>query len=452
MLIYTKAPLFLWAEVVATACYTQNRSIVRLRHGKTPYELLHDKLPDLSFFHVFGALCYPTNDSENLGKLQPKADIGIFIGYAPTKKAFRIYNRRTRRIIETIHIDFDELTVIASKHNSSGSVLHEMTLVTISSGLIPNPPPSTPFIPPSRSDWDLLFQPLFDELLTPPPSVDCPTPEVIAPIAEVVTSERTCELKTYKDALTQSCWIEEMQEELNEFERLEVRELVPRPDKVMVISLKWIIQDSKPDLTFAVACVEAYADADHAGYQDTTRSTSGTIMDTTKGTSKGAGMMLLLVAPENHLKIGKCNQRLSPTLKSNEPTIQVELDALKLTPFYNAFEVSADVPKNFTCKNMLKICPKLLCQKFEDPPFEEEILSFIRDLRHTGEIKIGCGREYDEQDDDNQDDDDQEHDGQEDEEQGDVNNQTDSDNDGDDFVHPKLSTHDEMIKKKRIQI
>ncbi|GKD07640.1 retrovirus-related pol polyprotein from transposon TNT 1-94, partial [Tanacetum coccineum] len=66
MLIYAKTPLFLWAEAVATACYTQNRSIIHLRHGKTPYELLHDKLPDLSFFLVFGTLCYPTNDSENL--------------------------------------------------------------------------------------------------------------------------------------------------------------------------------------------------------------------------------------------------------------------------------------------------------------------------------------------------------------------------------------------------
>ncbi|GJV21214.1 integrase, catalytic region, zinc finger, CCHC-type containing protein [Tanacetum coccineum] len=176
--------LFLWAEVVATACYTQNRSIIRLRHGKTPYELLHDKLPDLSFFHVFGALCYPTNDSENLGKLQPKADIGIFIGYAPTKKAFQIYNRRTRRIIETIHVDFDKLTAMASEHSSSGPALHEMTPATISSGLVPNPPPSTPFVPPSRTDWDMLFQPLFDELLNPPPSVDHPAPEVVAPIDE----------------------------------------------------------------------------------------------------------------------------------------------------------------------------------------------------------------------------------------------------------------------------
>nr|GEY36593.1 retrovirus-related Pol polyprotein from transposon TNT 1-94 [Tanacetum cinerariifolium] len=118
MLIYAQAPLFLWAKAVPNTCFTQNRSIIRLRHGKTPYELLHSKLPDLSFFHVFGALCYPTNDNENLGKLQPKADIGIFIVYAPTKKAFRIYNRRTRRIFETIHVDFDELMAMASKQSS----------------------------------------------------------------------------------------------------------------------------------------------------------------------------------------------------------------------------------------------------------------------------------------------------------------------------------------------
>nr|GEU72630.1 integrase, catalytic region, zinc finger, CCHC-type, peptidase aspartic, catalytic [Tanacetum cinerariifolium] len=163
MLIYAKALLFLWAEAVATACYTQNRSIVCLRHDKTPYELLHDKLSDLSFFHVFGALCYPTNDSENLGKLQPKANTGIFIGNAPTKKAFRIYNRCTRRIIETIHVDFNELTAMASEHSSSGPALHEMTPVTISSGLMPNLNSSTP--------------------------VDHTAPEVIALIAEVVAPE-----------------------------------------------------------------------------------------------------------------------------------------------------------------------------------------------------------------------------------------------------------------------
>ncbi|GKE01469.1 hypothetical protein Tco_1389452, partial [Tanacetum coccineum] len=82
--------------------------------------------------------------------------------------------------------DFDELTAMAFKHSSSGPALHEMTPATLSLGLVPNPPPSTPFVPPSRTDWDILFQPMFDELLTPLPSVDLPAPEVIAPLDEVV--------------------------------------------------------------------------------------------------------------------------------------------------------------------------------------------------------------------------------------------------------------------------
>ncbi|GJX83556.1 retrovirus-related pol polyprotein from transposon TNT 1-94 [Tanacetum coccineum] len=109
MLIFSKAPMFLWAEAVATACYTQNRSLIHTRHNKIPYELVHDKKPDLTFLRVFGALCYHTNDSEDLTKLQPTANIGIFVGYAPSKKGYRIYNKRTRRIIETIHVQFDEL-------------------------------------------------------------------------------------------------------------------------------------------------------------------------------------------------------------------------------------------------------------------------------------------------------------------------------------------------------
>nr|GFC35394.1 integrase, catalytic region, zinc finger, CCHC-type, peptidase aspartic, catalytic [Tanacetum cinerariifolium] len=90
--------------------------------------------------------------NENVGKLQPKADIGIFIGYAPSKKAFRIYNRRTKRIVETIHVDFDELTAMASEQSSSGPALNEMTPGTISSGLMQKSSPSTSYVPPSRND------------------------------------------------------------------------------------------------------------------------------------------------------------------------------------------------------------------------------------------------------------------------------------------------------------
>ncbi|GJW68439.1 retrovirus-related pol polyprotein from transposon TNT 1-94 [Tanacetum coccineum] len=108
------------SEAVVTACYTQNRSLIRKRQNNTPYELLHDKKPDLTYFHVFGALCYPANGCEDLangyedlGKLKPKADSGIFVEYAPTKKACRIYNMQTRLIMETMHVEFDELTAMA---------------------------------------------------------------------------------------------------------------------------------------------------------------------------------------------------------------------------------------------------------------------------------------------------------------------------------------------------
>ncbi|GKA50137.1 putative ribonuclease H-like domain-containing protein [Tanacetum coccineum] len=283
MLIYAKAPLFLWAEAVATACYTQNRYIIRLRHDKTPYELLHDKLPDLSFFHVFGALCYPTNDNENLGKLQPKADI-----------------------------DFDELTAMASEHSSLEPALHEMTPATIIAPITRihhwSPPttvdqdaPSTynsqttpetqspiisnnveeenhdldvahmnndPFfhisIPENDSKASSSLNVIPTIVHTAAPNSehvtkwtkDHPLDNIISELERPVSTRlqlheqalfcyydaflTSVEPKTYKDALTQSVGIKINAEELNEFERLEVWELVPRPDKVMVITLKWI--------------------------------------------------------------------------------------------------------------------------------------------------------------------------------------------------------------------
>nr|GFD12514.1 retrovirus-related Pol polyprotein from transposon TNT 1-94 [Tanacetum cinerariifolium] len=90
MLIFSRAPLFLWAEVIATACFTQNRSIIHRRFNKTPYELVNGRKLDISFLHVFRALCYPKNDHEDIRKLGAKGDIGFFIGseldltYAPS--------------------------------------------------------------------------------------------------------------------------------------------------------------------------------------------------------------------------------------------------------------------------------------------------------------------------------------------------------------------------------
>ncbi|GJW44454.1 retrovirus-related pol polyprotein from transposon TNT 1-94 [Tanacetum coccineum] len=171
------------AEAINTACYTQNCSILRRRKNKTLYELMQDKKPDLSFFYVFGALCYPTNDNDDLGKLDAKADIGIFVGYAPAKRAFRIYNKRTQKIIETVHVTFDELIIMDFEQFSSGPRLHSMTPATSSSGLVPNTVSQQPCIPPNRYEWDYLFQPIFDEYFTPSAIVVPPIQEVAAPRA-----------------------------------------------------------------------------------------------------------------------------------------------------------------------------------------------------------------------------------------------------------------------------
>nr|GEW86155.1 integrase, catalytic region, zinc finger, CCHC-type, peptidase aspartic, catalytic [Tanacetum cinerariifolium] len=131
-------------EAVTIDCYTQNQSLIHTHHNKTPYKLMHVKKPDLTFFCIFGALCYPTNDTEDLGKLQPTADIGIFIGNAPSRKGYRIYNKRTRRIMETIHIQFDELSELMA------------------------PVQLTPYVPLINKEPEILFQPTVDEYLEPP--------------------------------------------------------------------------------------------------------------------------------------------------------------------------------------------------------------------------------------------------------------------------------------------
>nr|GEV99064.1 retrovirus-related Pol polyprotein from transposon TNT 1-94 [Tanacetum cinerariifolium] len=335
------SPICLLSKDSKTKSWLWHQRLFYLNFGATNHLVRHGLVRGLSKlkFEKDNLCSAFAMEKTRLGKLQPKADIGIFIGYAPIKKAFQIYNRRTKQIIEIIHVDFDELTSMASEHSSLEPALHGMTPAKNSSRLVPNPPLSTLFVPPTRTDWDPLFQPMFDELLNPSHSIDPLAPEVIALIAKVVAPELTAstgspfsttvdqdapspsnsqtsletqspvisnnveeenhhldvahmnndpffgisipentkdlpldniigelkrpistrlqfyekalfcyydaflssvEPKTYKDALTQACWIKAMQEELNEFKRIKVWEIVPRPDKVMVITLKWI--------------------------------------------------------------------------------------------------------------------------------------------------------------------------------------------------------------------
>nr|GEX05054.1 retrovirus-related Pol polyprotein from transposon TNT 1-94 [Tanacetum cinerariifolium] len=129
MLTFANLQLFLWAETIATACFTQNRSIIHKHFDKTPYELMNKRKPNIKFFRVFGCRCYLLNDYEDVGKLKAKGDIGVFIGYSKESVAFIIYNKRTRKIHESVNVNFDEISEMASKQFSLElglSNLHEM--------------------------------------------------------------------------------------------------------------------------------------------------------------------------------------------------------------------------------------------------------------------------------------------------------------------------------------
>ncbi|GJT00034.1 retrovirus-related pol polyprotein from transposon TNT 1-94 [Tanacetum coccineum] len=147
MLIFSHAPLFLWAEAIATA------------------------KPDISFLHVFGALCYPKNDREDIRKLGAKGDISFFIGYSANSCAYRVYNRRTKKIMETMNVTFDELfhdeafeTKAVSKPGLQG-----MTSGQISSGLDLTYAPSTiTSEKPSEHELDFMFEAMYDDFMDIP--------------------------------------------------------------------------------------------------------------------------------------------------------------------------------------------------------------------------------------------------------------------------------------------
>ncbi|GJS81578.1 putative ribonuclease H-like domain-containing protein [Tanacetum coccineum] len=284
MLIFSKAPMFLWAKAIATA--------------------------------FFNALCSPINDSEDLGKLQPTADIGIFVDYAPSRKGYRIYNKRTRRIMETIHVQFDELTepmapvqlepprverpvppasavqvpVISvgtpssttidqdapsTSHSPSSSALQSMSShqgVATGSTIIEDNPfahaCNDPFVnvfalePSSKASSSGDVSSAESIHVTQPHhhfrkwSKDHPLKNVIGnpsrPVStrkQLTTDALWClynfvlskvEPKNFKSVVTEDCWFQAMQDEIYKFYRLQIWELVPRPDCVMIIALKWI--------------------------------------------------------------------------------------------------------------------------------------------------------------------------------------------------------------------
>nr|GEU34571.1 retrovirus-related Pol polyprotein from transposon TNT 1-94 [Tanacetum cinerariifolium] len=176
MLIFSRVSLFLCAEAIAIACFTQNRSIIHRRFNKTPYKLINGRKLDISFLYVFRALCYPKNDREDIRKLGAKGDIGFFIGYSADSCAYRIYNRRTKKIIETMNVSFDELSAMAFEQRCLKPRLQSMTSGQISPRLDLTYAPSTITTQqPFAGKLGLLFEAMYDDYIGGQPSATART-------------------------------------------------------------------------------------------------------------------------------------------------------------------------------------------------------------------------------------------------------------------------------------
>nr|GEU88517.1 hypothetical protein [Tanacetum cinerariifolium] len=289
---------------IATACFTQNHSIIHCRFNKTPYELINDRKPDISFLHVFGALCYLKNDREDIGKLGEKSDIGFFIGYSADSCTYRVFNQRTKKIIETMNVSFDELSAMAFEQRSELDLLFEAMYDDYIGGQPSSDPQTVSDAQAHLQQGNQIFQPetvvdnvpnaMFDAntfvnpFATPSTSaaesassqyVDPsnmhtfyqpypyefqwtkhhPLEQVIRePSRPILTRNQlrsdgdmcmyaltmsTMEPKNVKEAMTYPAWIESMQEEHLQFKRFNVWVLVPAPDNITPLTLKWLFKN-----------------------------------------------------------------------------------------------------------------------------------------------------------------------------------------------------------------
>nr|GEU66247.1 hypothetical protein [Tanacetum cinerariifolium] len=315
MLSASKLPLFFWADAIATACYTQNRSIIIPTHDKTAYHIINDRKPLIKHLYIFGCIFYLTRDGENLDKMKEKRDLCILVGYSTQSKGYHVYNKRTRLIVKSIHIRFDEIKEMSktSVANDTSSLIPQQKKALDSDNSVPVPQlqnvsSSADAHVPSQQELDLLFGPLYDEFLTaekehlqddefPNPfctsvqelvessshnignsnvhtfnqpqvseyrwTKDHPLEQVhgnpskpVQTRRQLATDPEMCmfaltvsitEPKNIKEAMADSAWIEAMQEELHQFDRLQVWELVDKPFGKTVIRLKWLWKNKKDE-------------------------------------------------------------------------------------------------------------------------------------------------------------------------------------------------------------
>ena len=296
MVVHAGLPLSFWAEAVNTACYTQNRSILHQRLHKTPYELLKGRAPDISYFHVFGCVCFILNQRDKRTKFDSKSDEGIFLGYSAVSKAYRVFNSSRQTIEESAHVKFNEDDFPHSPTDHPACILTELTQCPSDPPTHVNPeneihepyvetpevplqatlvdtevhastPPSTPEAPELSNDSHDVSNP--DPLISetdpesPLSSNDTnlrahrnhPLDQIIGDIRAGIKTRASSNFCLFVNfvskilperihaAILDADWIKAMQEELNEFKRHNVWTLVPRPKDRTIIGTRWVYRN-----------------------------------------------------------------------------------------------------------------------------------------------------------------------------------------------------------------
>ncbi|GJZ91286.1 retrovirus-related pol polyprotein from transposon TNT 1-94 [Tanacetum coccineum] len=257
MLIFLKTPEFLWVEAIATACFTQNRSILHTRYNKSDYKLIRGRKPNIQYFHVFGSLCYPTNDRDDLGKMKPKADIDPVLTPRIFKIHWKIYNQYRQKtdldnLFGPLYEEYyatstPEVSDISAANTldnedtpSSSSIVveeDEAPQIVSSSAEPVSTKPNTPvsndplnmheFHQTHRSTDKWTKNHLIEQVIGDP-SKPVTTRRRLHTDAEVCMYAlilSTTEPKNIKDAMLDHSWFESMQDELNQFKRLDVWKL-----------------------------------------------------------------------------------------------------------------------------------------------------------------------------------------------------------------------------------
>ncbi|XP_062114498.1 uncharacterized protein LOC133825594 [Humulus lupulus] len=267
-----------WAEAINTACYISNRVHLRTGTTQTTYELWEGKTPNLNYLKIFGCTCYILNDRDYLGKFDSKSDKGMFLGYSPNSRAYRVFNKRNNTVMESVNVRFDDTEDLSDDldNDEDGSI---SALVPHSQVLMPNissspsSSSSTDHTEPSGESEDMVVDSPESEQsvesshqLSParlykkgPPSwiqkAHPPTVVIGDPSASMVTRRKVAneishlcylsniEPKNVKQALSDEHWVAAMHEELLQFERNEVWDLVDRPEGKNIVGTKWILKN-----------------------------------------------------------------------------------------------------------------------------------------------------------------------------------------------------------------